>query len=246
MPIDNPTTLVEEFKKSGEFDRLRRELLAQFQQDESYPSFKEGVEAIARKRLANDQLLLFQSTDLALKELTQEIQRYPIVERAVANVRTLSDPTMLAGIQQTMQKILHDEKHGTSSLTPKEVAQSTSTGNQPEKSTQDAQLEGDSKPAEHSSTSVVTTFSEPLVSQAPAEALTKTENLALTPQTKSSSEEATTITNAPPESNAMESEPSSSAITAENSNVNMPVDDQREMTTDIEMEDVQSTHQTNS
>lgn len=136
-----------------------------------------------------------------------------------------------------------DTKNGTIRA---EVAQSTSTGNQPEKSTQDAQLEGDSKPAEHSSTSVVTTFFEPSVSQAPAQALTKTENLALTPQTKSSSEEATTITDGPPESNAMESEPSSSAITAENSNVNMSVDDQREMATDIEMEDVQSTHQTNS
>ena len=50
MPIDNPSTLVEEcvdrvdfvckdlnfyprFKKTGEFDRLRRELLAQFQRD---------------------------------------------------------------------------------------------------------------------------------------------------------------------------------------------------------------------
>jgi hypothetical protein len=32
MTISNPTQLVDAFKKSGEFDRLRRELLAEFQQ----------------------------------------------------------------------------------------------------------------------------------------------------------------------------------------------------------------------
>lgn len=33
MPISNPTQLVDAYKKSGEFDRLRRELLASFQRD---------------------------------------------------------------------------------------------------------------------------------------------------------------------------------------------------------------------
>ena len=32
MTISNPTQLVDAYKKSGEFDRLRRELLADFQQ----------------------------------------------------------------------------------------------------------------------------------------------------------------------------------------------------------------------
>ena len=31
MTISNPTQLVDAYKKSGEFDRLRRELLAEFQ-----------------------------------------------------------------------------------------------------------------------------------------------------------------------------------------------------------------------
>lgn len=31
MTLSNPTQLVDAFKKSGEFDRLRRELLVQFQ-----------------------------------------------------------------------------------------------------------------------------------------------------------------------------------------------------------------------
>ena len=35
MPISNPTQLVDAFKKSGEFDRLRKELLAQFQAEVS-------------------------------------------------------------------------------------------------------------------------------------------------------------------------------------------------------------------
>lgn len=31
MPISNPTQLLDAFKKSGEFDRLRRDLLVSFQ-----------------------------------------------------------------------------------------------------------------------------------------------------------------------------------------------------------------------
>ncbi|KAF8913737.1 hypothetical protein CPB84DRAFT_1540 [Gymnopilus junonius] len=87
MPINNPTALVEEFKKSGEFDRLRRELLTQFQQDPSFVAFRESVEDIARKRIANDhERLQYLSSDVVLKELTQEVQRYPIVERAASNI----------------------------------------------------------------------------------------------------------------------------------------------------------------
>ncbi|KDR83469.1 hypothetical protein GALMADRAFT_235627 [Galerina marginata CBS 339.88] len=75
MPVDSPTALVEKLKKSGEFDRLRQELLAKFQQDESYPEFKEGLEDIARKRLMNEPMLHYLGPDWVLKELSQEIQR---------------------------------------------------------------------------------------------------------------------------------------------------------------------------
>ncbi|KAF9569421.1 hypothetical protein CPC08DRAFT_718246 [Agrocybe pediades] len=120
MPITTPTALVEEFKRSGEFDRLRREVLARFQQDESYPAFKESIESLARTRLTDD-LMLSTETDTVLKELTQEIQRYPIVERAVSSVQTFSDPTFLSNLQRSMEKILHDDKNGRSASSSKGI-----------------------------------------------------------------------------------------------------------------------------
>ncbi|CAA7260280.1 unnamed protein product [Cyclocybe aegerita] len=120
MPIDNPTALVEEFKKSGEFDRVRRELLAHFQQDASYPSLKERVEDIARQRLAKDQMMQYMPQETVYKELAQEVDRYPIVERAVADGRILSDPTFLANIESSLQKILRDDRGGKSSSATKD------------------------------------------------------------------------------------------------------------------------------
>ncbi|KAF8192575.1 hypothetical protein BJ912DRAFT_924900 [Pholiota molesta] len=116
MPIDNPTSLVEEFKKSGEFDRLRREVLMRFQQDGSYSALKTRVEEIGRQRLTTDQTLQYLSQETVQKELAQEVERYPIIERAVADVRIFSDPTFLANMQGSIQKILHDEPRGQSSM----------------------------------------------------------------------------------------------------------------------------------
>ncbi|KAF8803766.1 hypothetical protein BYT27DRAFT_7109124 [Phlegmacium glaucopus] len=116
MPIDNPSTLVEEFKKTGEFDRLRRELLAQFQRDDSFSGFKDRIEDIARQRLTSDQMLHYLPQDLVHKELRQEVDRFPVVERAVAEVRILSDPSFLTSIQTSVQKILQVEKGETPAI----------------------------------------------------------------------------------------------------------------------------------
>ncbi|KAF9483934.1 hypothetical protein BDN70DRAFT_873052 [Pholiota conissans] len=126
MPIDNPTALVEEFKKSGEFDRLRREVLTRFQQDGSYSALKSRVEEIGRQRLATDQTLQYSSQETVHKELAQEVERYPIVERAVADVRIFSDASFLSSIQTSIQKILNDEPRSQSSL-PKEIIDETSS-----------------------------------------------------------------------------------------------------------------------
>ncbi|KJA30049.1 hypothetical protein HYPSUDRAFT_32107 [Hypholoma sublateritium FD-334 SS-4] len=118
MPIDTPTALVEEFKKSGEFDRLRRELLAQFQQDESYTALKSRVEEIGRQRLTTDQTLQYLTQEMVQKELAQEVERYPIVERAVADVRVFSDPTFLANMQASIQRILQEDQSKRASVLP--------------------------------------------------------------------------------------------------------------------------------
>jgi len=151
MPIDNPSTLVEEFKKTGEFDRLRRELLAQFQRDDSFSGFKDRIEDIARQRLTSDQMLHYLPPDLVHKELRQEVERFPVVERAVADVRILSDPSFLASIQTSVQKILL-ENGGTSTTIAKDAESVKArppvteySADHVEKSVHDTQVPGTSK-----------------------------------------------------------------------------------------------------
>ncbi|KZT12701.1 uncharacterized protein LAESUDRAFT_639018 [Laetiporus sulphureus 93-53] len=110
MPIINPTQLVEEFKKSGEFDRLRRELLNEFRNGESIEQLMARVEDIARQKMESEPKLQYMSETLASKELMQELDRYPIVDRAVSDVRMLSDPSFAAGIRTSVRKILQEDR----------------------------------------------------------------------------------------------------------------------------------------
>jgi len=110
MTISNPTQLVDAFKKSGEFDRLRRELLAEFQQSEGMSSFMNRVEDITRKKLETDQRLQYMPPETVHRELQQELERYPIVERAVADVHMLSDHSFVSGIRNSLQKILQEDR----------------------------------------------------------------------------------------------------------------------------------------
>ncbi|EDR02363.1 uncharacterized protein LACBIDRAFT_309642 [Laccaria bicolor S238N-H82] len=75
MPLVTPVALVEEFKKSGEFDRLRRELLTQFQSDDSFPAFKSKIEDMARHWLFSEEMMQYLPQDSVHKELAQEIDR---------------------------------------------------------------------------------------------------------------------------------------------------------------------------
>ncbi|GBE79146.1 hypothetical protein SCP_0203430 [Sparassis crispa] len=118
MAIINPTQLVDEFKKSGEFDRLRRELLSQFRNGEGIASFMARVEDITRQKLASDQKLQYMPDAAASRELMQELDRYPIVERAVADVAMLSDPVFATGIRDSVKKILSEDRKVTSEIAP--------------------------------------------------------------------------------------------------------------------------------
>ncbi|KAI0334811.1 hypothetical protein GY45DRAFT_1343175 [Cubamyces sp. BRFM 1775] len=108
--IKNPTQLVEEFKKSGEFDRLRRELLKEFRQSEGMPAFLARVEDIAKQKLASDPKLQFMPEATVTREIMQELERYPIVERAVSDVSSLSNPAFLGGVKDSVQKILQADR----------------------------------------------------------------------------------------------------------------------------------------
>jgi hypothetical protein len=40
----------------------------------------------------------------------QQVNRHPVVERAVADLRMFSEPNFLSGIQSSLQKVLDDAK----------------------------------------------------------------------------------------------------------------------------------------
>ncbi|KAI6105456.1 hypothetical protein F5141DRAFT_128821 [Pisolithus sp. B1] len=108
-------------RKSGEFDRLRRELLSQFQHSDRIAAFKSRVEDIARQRLASDPKLIHMPHDTIHRELMGEIDRYPIVERAVAEAPLLSEADFIANIHTSIQRILGEisvrENAGSADLT---------------------------------------------------------------------------------------------------------------------------------
>lgn len=162
MPIDNPTALVEAFKKSGEFERLRRELLMQFQQDESYTGLKARVEATGRERLAVNPTLRYMPPETIQEDLTQELQRHPMVERAVADARIFSDPTFLASTKSSIKKILDDERGGISGM-PKNPGKGTaptpSDGKQQEMDSAQAGLNRQKDSAIDSTPTVISSIS---------------------------------------------------------------------------------------
>ncbi|TFY57814.1 hypothetical protein EVJ58_g6794 [Rhodofomes roseus] len=110
MPIDDPAQLVEEFKKSGEFDRLRRELLAQFRSSDAMDTLMSRVEDIVKERLASDQKLHYVPETVMTRELMQELDRYPLVERAASETRAFTDPTFTSGIRNSIKTILQDDR----------------------------------------------------------------------------------------------------------------------------------------
>ncbi|KAL7282082.1 hypothetical protein ACG7TL_003551 [Trametes sanguinea] len=111
--ITNPTQLVEEFKKSGEFDRLRRELLKEFRQSEGMAAFLARVEDIAKQKLASDPKLQYMPEATVTREIMQELERYPIVERAVADSPSLSNPAFASGVRNSLQKVLQSDRKAT-------------------------------------------------------------------------------------------------------------------------------------
>ncbi|KAF8138665.1 hypothetical protein EV363DRAFT_1445483 [Boletus edulis] len=108
--MSNPEQLIDERVPSGEFDRLRRELLTQFQRSERIASLQSRVDDIARQRLASDPNLMNQSQEAIYRELMGEIDRYPILERAVAEAPLLSETSFTETIRSSVQRILDENQ----------------------------------------------------------------------------------------------------------------------------------------
>ncbi|KAJ3770972.1 hypothetical protein FB446DRAFT_128489 [Lentinula raphanica] len=132
MPATNPNQLVEEFKKSGNFDRLRRELFAEFQKGDHIPSFDKKTQDVVQQRFASMKTRSFLSTrfnkdETNLRtELLQEIQRYPYVETTVNDMPTFSDQTFNDNLTESIMRILKEEPNENTTnrdvtLTEKEI-----------------------------------------------------------------------------------------------------------------------------
>lgn len=133
------------FKKSGEFDRLRRELLSSFRTSVSanpilhcvyvFMTLQEGmvtlvarVEEIAKNKMTSEHQLQHMPEALAVRELMQELERwsvprrailpqrtnifadrYPLVERAIADVPALTEASFSTSLRQQIAAILYDK-----------------------------------------------------------------------------------------------------------------------------------------
>ncbi|KAF8579047.1 hypothetical protein K439DRAFT_1254033, partial [Ramaria rubella] len=79
------------FKKSGEFDRLRRQLLTHFENSDGVHPLMSRVEEIAKDKLSSDTRLELKTREMVHSEVMQEMERYPIVERAVSDMTVFKD-----------------------------------------------------------------------------------------------------------------------------------------------------------
>ncbi|TBU32162.1 hypothetical protein BD309DRAFT_1081614 [Dichomitus squalens] len=110
MSIKNPTQFVEEFKKSGHYDHLRKELLKEFRQSDAMTALLSRVDDIAKEKLASDPKLQYMPEASVVREVMQELDRYPLVDRAVKDRSLLDDPSFVAGLRSTMRKILQEDR----------------------------------------------------------------------------------------------------------------------------------------
>lgn len=110
MSIVNPAQLVAEFKKSGGFDRMRREVLAEFQKSDAMIPLMSRVEDIVRQKLQSDKKLEYLPHEAVHRELMDELDRYPIVDRAFGDFRSRSNGSFSRAVNKSLKGILHSNR----------------------------------------------------------------------------------------------------------------------------------------
>ncbi|KAJ7067958.1 hypothetical protein C8F01DRAFT_1364386, partial [Mycena amicta] len=122
--ISDPDQLVAAFKSSGEFDKLRRELLANAQSSDGYEVFKTRIGDIVRQRLHSGQVDSNMKPEILHKDLMQEINRFPIVDRFASETSTgmLSD-TFKDNLQSSLERILREDRQKDSTALPTPTSQ---------------------------------------------------------------------------------------------------------------------------
>ncbi|KAL0580911.1 hypothetical protein V5O48_001105 [Marasmius crinis-equi] len=129
MSKSSSTDIVAEFKKSGEYDRLRKDLLVQFQKSEGIEGFKSKIEENVRQLLLSDMRLrgavMSGSAQGVHKTLVGEVERFPTLERAVSDHAMFSDPAFLANVRGFIERSLDEDKEKGSKPTAKESQSKT-------------------------------------------------------------------------------------------------------------------------
>ncbi|KZV94022.1 hypothetical protein EXIGLDRAFT_835333 [Exidia glandulosa HHB12029] len=105
-----PQQLVEDFKKSGEFDRLRHQVLTNFMNSAENEQLMQRVKEIAKERLDNDKHMAVKSQDELLKQVLQELDRYPVVDRALESFSYLQDETFTQSLSNSLKETLDAAK----------------------------------------------------------------------------------------------------------------------------------------
>ncbi|KAG8747050.1 hypothetical protein FRC10_002466 [Ceratobasidium sp. 414] len=112
MPFTTPQQLVDEYKRSGAFDLLRKKLLTEFQNTKSHEKFLERVEEIAGEKLKDDVHLAYKKRDKLHEETMIELERYPLWERALSDARAeiLEKRRFFGPVDDDLDKLLQADK----------------------------------------------------------------------------------------------------------------------------------------
>ncbi|QRV87300.1 hypothetical protein RhiJN_15318 [Ceratobasidium sp. AG-Ba] len=112
MPFKTPQQLVDEYKRSGAFDLLRKKLLTEFQTTKSHEKFVERVEEIVGEKLKDDVHLTYKKRDKLQEEIIIELERYPLWERALSDARAeiLEKRKFFGPVDEDLDKLLQADK----------------------------------------------------------------------------------------------------------------------------------------
>ncbi|KAJ7228991.1 hypothetical protein GGX14DRAFT_416230, partial [Mycena pura] len=109
MPIADPDQLITAFKGSGEFDKLRRELVGSAQRSSGFDAFKARITEIARERLESGQMA-YTAPEMLHKVARHELRSFTILERFAKEVPMISDSAFKDGIRTSLQRILLEDR----------------------------------------------------------------------------------------------------------------------------------------
>lgn len=79
-----PDALVDEFKRQGHFDQIRKQLFQEFQQSAQLAEFKEAAEACMMQYTEKEpDRLVFRDARLRHSDLIRELDRHPLLDQLV-------------------------------------------------------------------------------------------------------------------------------------------------------------------